>query len=415
MGKIFIIVIGLFFTDVFAQVNPEKRIISRKNGLIKGIILDRETDYPLEYASVSLFRTEDSTLVTGILTDKNGEFILKNLRPEVYFLKIDFIGYRMKEIYHIVLKPSDNIIDVGRIYLEPVSFILETQEVKAEPAPITYRVDRKVIEVSKQATALSGTAVDVLKNVPSVSVDIEGNVKLRGSEDFNVYIDGRPTVLEPSDALKQIPASAIDKIEIITNPSAKYDPEGVAGIINIILKKSKLQGINGILNLNAGVDEKYGGNILLTWKKRKINTFFGLNYDKRTFPGNMNSDRILSDVKIKSDGTFKRGFNPAGIRAGIDFKLNEKNTLGISGSYGFWKMEGQGDLNYTEFSDSTGEINYKTHDTFKRSGPFIMKLFSMTCITSKRKNINYTPSSCIPTERVMRRQSPIKRMRREAF
>lgn len=374
MGKIFVIIMSLFLSQIFAQLNPEGQIPLRRSLLIKGLVFDKETDSSLEYASISLYRinlrTKDTSFVTGILTDKKGEFVLKNLRPGVYILKVDFIGYRMKEIFPVVLKPSDNILDMGKIYLEPVSFILETQKVKAEPVPITYKVDKKVIEVSKQATSLSGTAVDVLKNVPSVSVDIEENVKLRGSENFSVYIDGRPTVLEPNDALKQIPASAIDKIEIITNPSAKYDPEGVVGIVNIILKKSRLQGISGVINLNAGLDEKYGGNILLTWKREIISTFLGLNYDKRTFPGNMNSERMLSDTKIESDGTFKRAFNPAGIRAGIDFKINEKNTFGISGSYGFWKMEGKGNLNYIEFSDSIGEINYKTYESFKRSGPY---------------------------------------------
>ncbi len=276
----------------------------------------------------------------------------------------------MKEVSPLILRPGDSIVDIGKIYLEPVSFILETQEVKAEPAPITYKVDRKVIEVSKQTTALSGTAVDVLKNVPSVSVDIEGNVKLRGSEDFSVYIDGKPTVLDPNDALKQILASTIDKIEIITNPSAKYDPEGVAGIINILLKKSKLQGISSIMNLNAGLDEKYGGNILLTWRREKASIFLGLNYDKRNFPGNTSSERTISDTRITSDGTFKRAFNPAGIRGGIDLKINDKNTFGISGSYGFWKMEGGGEFKYIEFSDSLGEMSYKTNEIFKRSGPY---------------------------------------------
>lgn len=376
MKKLFLIMIGLFFTYVFAQ----ETYPTIKNISIKGKVVDRETSSPLEYASVSLFminpRKGDTSFVTGILTDKNGEFILKNLRPGVYIIRVDFIGYKMKEISPLILKPSESFFDIGKIELEPVSFILETQEVKAEPAPITYKVDRKVIEVSRQATSLSGTAVDVLKNVPSVSVDIEGNVKLRGSEDFMVYIDGKPSVLEPNDALKQIPASIIDKIEIITNPSAKYDPEGVGGIINIILKKKKLEGISGIVNLNAGLDEKYGGNILLTWRKEKINTFFGFNYDKRTFPGSMSSERMIYNTKIVSEGVSKRSFNPTGIRSGIDLKISEKNTLSISGNYGVFKMEGGGNSNYTEFSESSGEINYKTYENFKRKGPYYEIIFN---------------------------------------
>ncbi len=140
-------------------------------------------------------------------------------------------------------------------------------------------------------TVISGNAADVLANVPSVQVDIEGNVSLRGSQNFTVLIDGRPSLLDPQDALQQISASSIDKIELITNPTAKYDADGTSGIINIILKKNLGQGWNGIVNANAGMYDTYGGSFLFNYQDGfKVN--FGLDYNQRHFPGDQTQNNI---------------------------------------------------------------------------------------------------------------------------
>jgi len=210
MGE-YLILNLILFNILISQVPRE-----RFEGKIKGTIIDKETNEPLEYASISLFREKDSTFIIGVLSDKNGEFLINVERPGIYFLRITFLGYEKREIHSLRITPENRILDIGKVYLEVSGILLKTQEVIAEPLPITYKVDKKVIEVSKMGF-LSGNAVDILKNVPSVSVDIEGNVKLRGSENFLLYIDGRQSLLDPNDALKQIPASSIEKIEIITN------------------------------------------------------------------------------------------------------------------------------------------------------------------------------------------------------
>jgi len=157
--------------------------------------------------------------------------------PGRYFMRVSFMGYKDYIIPDIKINKEHYFINLGKIKLQTSVESLNEVVINGSSPRIDYQIDKKVINVSKQITAISGTAVDVLENVPSVKVDIEGNVMLRGSSGFTVLIDGRPSVLDANDALQQIPASTIDNIEIITNPSAKFDPDGTAGIINIITKK----------------------------------------------------------------------------------------------------------------------------------------------------------------------------------
>ena len=221
------------------------------NGKLSGSVFDAEYQEPLEYANIVLYRQQDSVQVTGTITDYNGYFQLNGIRPGMYYMEISFIGYKTHIIEGLDITPAKPGVHVGNIFLTSTIVAVEGTEVVSERPIMSYEIDKKVVNVSGQLTTVSGTAVDVLENVPSVDVDIEGNVSLRGSENFTVLIDGRPTILDPSDALQQIPASMIDNIEIITNTSARYDPAGLYGIINVIMKKKRLQGISGIANMNA--------------------------------------------------------------------------------------------------------------------------------------------------------------------
>ena len=360
------LIILIFLNCLYSQFQRRETFFQ---GIIKGVVLDKETNAPLEYASVSIFNERDSSFAGGVLTDNKGEFIINLNRPGLYFLRITFLGYEKKEISSLKITPENRILDIGKIYLEVSSIILETKEVISEPLPVTYKVDKKVIEVSKIGTSLSGTAIDILKNVPSVNVDVEENIKLRGSENFLLYIDGRQSPLEPSDALKQIPASSIERIEIITNPSAKYEAEGTSGIINIVLKKGKEEGINGVINLNAGLNEKYGGDIVLNYKKKNIKFFLNLNYNKRSFKDEISSERKIYDKEIRSSGETKRIFNPYGLRTGIDFDIRNLNKIGILVNYGLFNMKNKGFSEYEEIFDTLKNF-YKTNGFFERKGPF---------------------------------------------
>ena len=211
------------------------------NGSVTGRILDKSTSALIEYANIVLLSVQDSSVITGTVSDKNGFFILDNISFNDYLLEVRFIGFNTLR-FKIFTSPEKPLLNLGDILIEPVALTINDVVVKGDRSPVSYQIDKKVIDVDKIQTVMSGNAADVLQNVPSVTVDIEGNVSLRGSVNFTVLIDGRPSIISSQDALQQIPASSIESIEIITNPSAKYDPEGTAGIINIHFKeKSKLR------------------------------------------------------------------------------------------------------------------------------------------------------------------------------
>ncbi|MBL0062077.1 MAG: carboxypeptidase regulatory-like domain-containing protein [bacterium] len=173
-----------------------------------------------------LFRAQDSTQVTGIATTANGSFTLDSLRPGKYFARVNFLGYETKTLSNLNLNREQQKLNLGKIQLTPSGLSTDEVVVQGERLSVEYHVEKKVINVAKQNIAPTGTAADILAQAPSVSVDIEGNVKLRGSSNFTVMIDGRPSILDANDALQQIPSGTIDKIEIITNPSSRFSAEG---------------------------------------------------------------------------------------------------------------------------------------------------------------------------------------------
>jgi hypothetical protein len=261
-------------------------IFSQKNGgVITGRILDKNTNASIEYANIVLLTSLDSTLITGTITNTEGFFNLDKIASGKYRLEIRFIGFNTLKL-NVDVNSDKSRIELGEILIEPLAVTLHDVVVQGERSPVSYQIDKKVIDVDKMQTVISGNAADVLQNVPSVTVDIEGNVSLRGSANFTVLIDGRPSVMNSQDALQQIPASSIQSIEIITNPSAKYDPEGTAGIINILLKDNKNLGLSGVINSSIGLKEKYGGDFLFQYKTSDIIYTLGTDYNKRNFPWN---------------------------------------------------------------------------------------------------------------------------------
>lgn len=364
MKLFFVITLFLVSYPLFSQQNRENQHFK-----ISGTVIDLNSSSPLEFTNIVLFSAKDSTQVSGTVTNKNGLFELPNIKIGDYFIRISFIGY---DNYTSEIKLTNNM-DLGKIYLAPESIGINDVVVSAERAPISYEIDKKVINVGENFSASSGTAVDILENIPSVTVDIEGNVSLRGSSNFKVLIDGRPTVLEPADALQQIPASSIENIEIMTNPSAKYDPEGTSGIINVILKKSKNQGISGVFELNGGLKDKYGGEAITDFKGESLHANLGLNYNNRNFGGSQ-SERSWTNDGLKtsyynSDGISSRGMENFGIRGSISFNLGEQRTLLLGTRYGTRSHFGNSSLDYTEWNTlSSSQLNLLNNSQDKRSG-----------------------------------------------
>jgi outer membrane receptor protein involved in Fe transport len=330
---------------------PDTYADDDKPGTIKGEIIEASTGQALEYANVAIYNQTDSSLITGGITNGKGEFEIKGMQMGEYYLEAQFIGFEKSKLDDIVLDKENPSFNSGKIKLSPSAIALESVNVVADKAAIEYKLDKKVINVSQMINAAGGTAVDVLENTPSVQVDIEGNVTLRGSGSFTVLIDGRPSVLSGTDALRQIPASALENIEIITNPSAKYEPDGAAGIINLVMKKNSMNGLSGIVNASVGTGDKYRGDFTLNYRTEKFNFFVGADWRDETNYGKMISERelYLGDttrfINVDGDRNFNRGGQ--NFKGGLDYYLSDKTTLTFSGEAGTSKNNRSGD-EYTE-------------------------------------------------------------------
>ena len=343
---------------------------------VTGKVMDESTGQPMEYATVTLLNYPDSTLVGGIATGVDGKFELGFKTSGKYILKVGFIGYeRYFRNIEVNENTSNRTFQAGEILIHPLTANIQEVTVRANQSAVEYQIDKKVVHVEEQYTAISGNAVDVLENVPSIQVDIEGNISLRGNSNFTVLIDDRPTVLEANDALQQIPAGMIKDIEIITNPSAKYDPEGTAGIINIITKKRTLQGLSGIAHLDVGLGDKYGGDFLLNYRTEHFNFYGGADYTDRQYPGFV-EERNRSYIQdttffLNSDGDRTRNRQRLSGRVGVEWFPNDKNTLSLSARYGSRGGEHVSTTTYEEWNNfSAAPATYSSKETSERGGDF---------------------------------------------
>jgi len=286
----------LFFAlSNFAQQGPPT------NNKIKvtGKIVDKASNQPLEYATITLKNTKIPKALTGGITNNKGEFDA-DVIPGIYDITIEFISFKPIEIKgkNITEKTS-----LGTIGLEEDASQLNEVVVRSEKTTVEIKLDKKVYSIGKDLLVKGGTVSDVLDNIPSVAVSTDGIISLRGNENVQFLVDGRPSnAINITEALRQIPADAIDKVEVITNPSARYDAEGGAGILNIILKKGKNRGLNGSFIGNIGNPETYGVNANINYKTEKLNFFTTTGYNYRNNPGyNLtNSQYLNADGSTKS-------------------------------------------------------------------------------------------------------------------
>jgi hypothetical protein len=282
--KILLFICCLFtISTLFSQKQKDPNNIT-----IFGKVVDTRTNQPLEYATIIINNTETEK-VSGGITDLNGEFSIE-MPKATYQISVAFISFESAKF------PKEKITsnkDLGIIKLAEATNGLNEIVIVAEKTTVDIRLDKKIFNIGKDLSIRGGNASDVLGNVPSVQVDVEGNVSLRGNENVTILIDGRPSALvgmNGADALRQIPAEAIEKVEVITSPSARYDAEGTAGILNIILRKNKLVGFNGSLQLDLGIPERIGTAFNANWRTEKWNFFTNTGFRYNATPGNAFSD-----------------------------------------------------------------------------------------------------------------------------
>lgn len=314
----------LFFALVSASVfgnSPDPAIL----GNVTGTVMDQQFQEPIPYASVSV-KNAEGELITGTVSSEDGSFVLDKLKEGNYIFQIQFMGYKTYS-QEVIISDRKKDFHLGKIFLEADIAELDDVEVVAERSTIEQRIDRKVVNVGKDLTTMGTTASDIMNNIPSVSVDHEGNIALRGNQNVRVLIDGKPTNVDAATLLKQIPSTSIKQIELITNPSAKYDPEGMSGIINIILHKNTNLGFNGDLSggVTFGNEVSANSNLNLNYREGKFNfyTNLGVNSRNNVFNGQIIDLTDDSGEFIEISG----GNDSYLLKAGLDFYMDDRNTF----------------------------------------------------------------------------------------
>lgn len=334
--------------------------VNSSSKIIKGVVVDSLSSSVLPFANITLHNNADSSFISGVSSGTDGEFVINNVPADDFYLKISFIGYNTKYVTGIKVIKDKNVTDLGQVKLSKATYEISGAEVIGEKVSEELHLDKKVINVSQNLNVQGGTALDVLQNQPSVRVDPDGTVYLRGSSNFNVLVNGKPYPLQGADALKQISANSIENIELITNPSSKYDAEGSAGIININLKVQKEYSLSGILNLNSGTGDKYNGDFSFNYNVNGFNITSGIDYRDNTFTNNQDIDRTsyfgsgmlfnstqLSIINKRRQYTF---------RGGIDYTADKQNSLGLSFGVGY--IDVKGNINSRIMTQQTGNTKY---------------------------------------------------------
>jgi outer membrane receptor protein involved in Fe transport len=301
---------------------------------LTGKVIDASMDFPLEYASVSAKSIEDGSIINGGVTNREGMFSIK-LEKGTYDLEIEYISFEVKYISNFTI---DKDTDLGTIKLRAKAGELGEVTVVAETTQVEVRLDKKIYTVGKDLTTAGGTVSDALGNVPSVTVDIDGAISLRGNNNVRILINGKPSSVAgfgDQDVFQQLPAEAIESVEVITSPSARYDAEGTAGIINIILKREKTLGFNGSIRGTLGDPKNTGAFIDLNLRTDNFNVFTSLGYTDRTRPGNAFFDTEFSNPELDFNRIIEvREYNRNGqnynVNAGAEYFIDDMSSVTAS-------------------------------------------------------------------------------------
>ncbi|HSU27569.1 MAG TPA: outer membrane beta-barrel family protein [Chitinophagaceae bacterium] len=316
-------------------------LVSAQSGtsVLTGTVVDRSSKLPIEFATLQLLNPGDSAVISTTVTDRKGKFSIEKIKPGKYIFLCSFIGYEKNIIPFTVNQARENL---GSIEIGLLTKDMKEVVVTSRKSLLNTSIDRKIYNVTQDIMAQSGSASDILRNIPSVEVDIEGQVTLRGAGDVMILINGRPSPLmgkSRAEVLQQIPANTIERIEVITNPSARYKPDGNAGIINIVMKKNAKGGWTGSLIGNIGNKSRVNGSLNLNYKPGKLNLFsnYSIRQDRRLRTNNIQRQYMDGSGQITSYYT-ENNQSPVRplshfVTLGMEDELNEHNSIGLSGNY----------------------------------------------------------------------------------
>lgn len=339
---------------------------------IKGRVKEKGTGNPIEFADVILTKKGGSAPVCHTHTKADGEFLLTDVARGEYALMVRLVGYDVYTQNTVDLPSSQSVVDLGIIEMQPLEIGIAEVVVQASKRQVIYKLDKKIIDASSNLMSSGGTAVDVLENTPSVRVDVDGEVTFRGSSGFKVYVDGKPSFYSGSQALQQIPASQIENIEIITTPSARYDTGGEVGIINIITKHHKQQGINGMANAYGSTALSNGVDFLVSQQLNKWQWHLAGHWNQPLRESDFRQKKTTL-VDDKTTTSFSHGPRKGknyhyGLRGGVDYAFTPRTSVNAELQIVYDKYTRDGDLDYGETHTDAGKesasSNYYSRDRF---------------------------------------------------
>ena len=400
MKKIF-----LFLTLLFGVY-----INSQENKLtVSGKIIDSDYNTPLEYATISIYDSEKKNLINGVISDNSGFFSIE-VKKGLYDIKIEYISFRTKSLEKIDVQ---NSIDLGNINISIDENLLDEIEVVGEKTEIEIKLDKTVYNIGKDLTLKGSSVSDVLDNLPSLEVDVDGNVSLRGNQSVRILINGKPSGLvgiSSNDALKQFPSESVEKVEVITSPSARYNAEGTAGIINIVLRKNKLAGLNGSASLNLGDPRRVGISTNLNYRTKKISLFSNIGDNSTKYINGFKNETEYFTNSEKNNFLYENGErnserNSNYYNGGVEYFFNEKTSFVAS----FVNNSSDGLTNTSNLIDQTfdninslserledeNEIDENKEFSFNFSKKFNDKGHELTIDYQKEKSFEIESSSIL--------------------
>jgi outer membrane receptor protein involved in Fe transport len=388
MEKIYLKIIVSFFMIIVLDIHTTLA----QDAAIEGVVIEQSEHLPIEFSTVSVYRAQDSTMVSGAVSDARGKFSITNLKAGEYYVLVNFLGYESKKISAIHLSNHQKL-DLGTTALVAQQKLLDEIVVTGQRATAYHQIDKQVYTAAQFQSSQGGTAVDVLRNLPSVSVNSEGDITMRGSSGFIVLLDGKPTQADPLVILNQLPANTIENVEIITTPSSKYDPDGKAGIINITTKKGTTDGYYILLNAQAGLPSvedygnekrpaRFGGDVTAHYKKEKWNLSLGANYKRDDIAGYRNGDAktYLDNVYTNFPSLGERSYESYAysVKGTANYQIDNTNTI-EAGFYGGKRSQfRKANIVYdqTRIDESTGaainSLTYFNKNLRERKGDFIV-------------------------------------------
>lgn len=414
-NSLILVILLLIGTHTFSQNN---------NFYISGVLIEQETSQPVPYATVVIKDNDTKAIIKGTTSDDAGKFTIAAPKSNFY-LEISFMGYKTKII-------RDFTINNGKVLLGTIKLLANNQAldevvVTSEISKTVFKLDKRVFNVGKDISSTGASALEVLNNVPSVNVSIEGEISLRGSAGVQILINGKPSVLadESSNALGTITADMIESIEVITNPSAKYEASGTAGILNIILKKEEKRGWNGAISVNTGIPDNHSVGLSLNRRTENFNLFAQLGAGYRSLPRNTEAinRNLTNNEVIFSDGIEYRNETFYNITLGTDYHINDLNVLTLSGNFAYEIEEQPSETNFSyydatnslisswqrnETTDATNpkysyELNYKKE--FKNNEDHTLQLSTLGRFFGKDQSSDFTNTTVMGTDNDSKQQT----------